>query len=371
MVAVDDIKRVVDSLKKDEHYTEGKWGGRGKVQKNLLKPGALYVMAQLNLWPGLELGTCTPDTPDVATHTYNVICTLRDEQGVAVSCGVGAGNPCETMSKEPDNQPATWDQVNRAIKMAGKRAIVDAVMNLIGWYFRGTQDMEDYEKVLNQANRPGQRAGTATRPPQEPQRQKQPSAPPPNGNGDSQNMGTLENIIISRTHTKSGNKQDGGTWRRVAFCHEDEWYATINDQMGDAVLKAEEDGVPTTVKWEAGQYGREIKTVVFEGDAPHQDDVPSHGEIQTLEGTVITNVGPTSSHPDWYKIFANGQDFYGQGHDLGTQAQSAKDMNWRVNIDWFMHPKNKRIVTKIAQAASDPPDFDFDEQAQATADTPF
>jgi hypothetical protein len=109
---------------------------------SLWKPGAEKIVGMLNMraeWPELV------DTLDAATHpdakTVALRCVLHDQHGNVVSEGAGA----RSLERE-------YFDLNKAIKMAKKSSLIDAVLNAAGLSEVFTQDAEDRDETAPDAH---------------------------------------------------------------------------------------------------------------------------------------------------------------------------------------------------------------------------
>lgn len=109
------------------------------AKKTLLKPGAERVCSLLRLQPVFKMDA----------ETYNMMPERLKQQGiVCYKCElvntagevVGEGRGSETL--DPNSKKTGWD-ANKAIKIAQKRAQVDAVLRVAALSDRFTQDVED------------------------------------------------------------------------------------------------------------------------------------------------------------------------------------------------------------------------------------
>lgn len=123
-------------------------GQRDPSQKpSLYKSGAEKLTRLFNLTPKFEL-LKSEEREDFVMYTFK--CTLITRDGFVVGEGFGSCN-----SKEKKH----WDQnplgnANTILKMAKKRAHVDAVLTGLGASNVFTQDLEDMEDVPNQNRYP-------------------------------------------------------------------------------------------------------------------------------------------------------------------------------------------------------------------------
>lgn len=158
------------SLKQDHDY--GVVAGAGS-KPTLLKPGGEKICMMFGLNPEYEFLEKTENYKD-GFFAYNIKCTLH-RNGNPVSQGVGNCNSMEkkyryiNVDKIPDNidpssvenitdkygrikykipNPNIADLVNTILKMAKKRAFIDAVLQVASLSDVFTQDLEDMKELL-------------------------------------------------------------------------------------------------------------------------------------------------------------------------------------------------------------------------------
>jgi len=117
----------------------------------LLKPGAEKIMNYLGLIARVEVSNRVEDYANDGFFCYTCKVSLIDYNGVIKGEGLGICN-----SKEPKYAKNSGFSVQNTIqKMAKKRALVDAVLNVACLSARFTQDMEDQNLEPNQSNGKG------------------------------------------------------------------------------------------------------------------------------------------------------------------------------------------------------------------------
>ncbi len=124
----------------------------GTQKPTLLKPGAERLCKAFNLTPKFEIvsreadhdrkvnysSKYKADQESVGVYAYVVKCLLTTRDGMEVAEGVGS---CSTMEAKYISRPRDMD--NTVLKMAKKRALVDATLTALGLSNRFTQDAED------------------------------------------------------------------------------------------------------------------------------------------------------------------------------------------------------------------------------------
>lgn len=118
----------------------------GTKKPTLLKPGAEKVIMLLGLTSEFEIVESTRDF-DLGFFQYQVKCSLY-KNGICITQGMGAANTKETKYLKMD--PFTVD--NTVLKMAKKRAMVDAALLVGSLSDIFTQDIEDMDLTGEQAS---------------------------------------------------------------------------------------------------------------------------------------------------------------------------------------------------------------------------
>jgi hypothetical protein len=103
----------------------------------LLKPGAEKLLMMFQVAPKVSVtDLCTPDV-----YRYRVLVSLVSQAGVYLGDGIGE---CSSLEKKW-TRPNPADVANTVLKMAKKRALVDAVLTVLGASDIFTQDIEDMD----------------------------------------------------------------------------------------------------------------------------------------------------------------------------------------------------------------------------------
>jgi hypothetical protein len=132
------IQRIMEKVMiKDQHY--GKIPGCGP-KPTLLKPGAEKLQLTFKLRPFFDIKEV-----DLAGHhkSFRVTCTMKNFVGDALGQGVGMADTREKKWRSHDDAP--WDIYNTALKIAKKRAQVDAVLTCTAASDIFTQDIEEMQ----------------------------------------------------------------------------------------------------------------------------------------------------------------------------------------------------------------------------------
>ena len=121
------------------------------TKPSLLKPGAEKIMNYLGLIARVEIGNRVEDYANDGFFCYTCKVSLIDYNGVIKGEGLGICN-----SKEPKYvKNSGFSVMNTVLKMAKKRALVDAVLNVACLSARFTQDVEDMNMEPEQSNGKG------------------------------------------------------------------------------------------------------------------------------------------------------------------------------------------------------------------------
>ena len=146
-------------LKEGEHY--GKIPGTGKNAKpTLLQPGAEKIANMFGLVPTYDIRR----TDYQGGHReIEVTCTLANKDGQPVGTGVGTCSTLESKhryrwtgygdARHREENPDIADTWNTVLKMAKKRAFVDAVKSTTAASDIFTQDVEDMPAYMLQGRR--------------------------------------------------------------------------------------------------------------------------------------------------------------------------------------------------------------------------
>lgn len=123
-------------LEKDVDYG---WPSRREGKPSLYKSGAEKLTRLFNLIPSFEVLEAI-ERDDFIMYKFK--CTLTTKSGQVIGEGYGA---CNSREKEGWNRNP-WQFQNNILKMAKKRAHVDAVLTGLGASNVFTQDLEDMEE---------------------------------------------------------------------------------------------------------------------------------------------------------------------------------------------------------------------------------
>ncbi len=254
-------------MQKDQHY--GVIPGAGN-KPTLLKPGAEKLMATFRL-------AADPHVEDLSAadvFRYRVTCRLiAQSTGIFVGAGVGECSSDEEKYKwrfsvSDDEWNATpedrkrikykrdgqikqvrtnpSDVANTILKMAKKRALVDAVLTVTGASDIFTQDIEDMPAEIFDK-------GQGAKPPiQQPQARQEAAV-------------VGENTVISGVDsvTQKTGEKNGKAWTLYTV-HAGEKYTTFDKTLAENAKKAHESGLMVEITYEQTEKGRNLKTLTVQ-----------------------------------------------------------------------------------------------------------
>jgi len=241
------LKRV---MKEDTHF--GKVPGCGKKQV-LLKPGADLLATMFRLCPQFKVERT--DLQD-GHREYDVTCSMYGPDGNLLGQGVGSGSTMEKKYRyrwEGNNRVENEDIAdvyNTVLKMAKKRAHIDATLTVTGAADIFTQDLIDDEDVEKKQPVKMPTAKAKPAPAQD-------DAPPREAPADA------DMLMLDLGKVNSKKADNGGT--RWYFKHGEDWYSTFDTKLGAALESLQNQAVE--VLHVAGKTGRTIVGVkAAEGD---------------------------------------------------------------------------------------------------------
>ena len=236
----DRVNLVHEALKKvmvnDTHY--GKVPGCGEKMV-LLKPGADLLAMMFRLTPSF---TVTKTAMEGGHREYEVVCTMTGPDGTVLGQGVGSGCTMEKKyryrtewhgkEKRMVENPDIADVYNTVLKMAKKRAHVDATLTVTGAADLFTQDLIENEDGDEKPSRPPVSMPTETH---------AKVAPKPV-------EGEIIEGIVEDVATKSGEK-NGKPWTRYGIKIGKEFYNTFSDTIGATAMECK--GTTVKLTWKA------------------------------------------------------------------------------------------------------------------------
>ncbi len=178
-------------------------------------------------------------------------------EGFGVAKFDGEWRICEFGEKIEHDNPA--DYYNTVLKMAKKRAHVDAILTATAASDIFTQDVEDMTEVI-----PGAKAAA-----EKPTASKPPIQEPKSKSGNDAAAVTEVSIIVADIAAKSGNT-NGKPWTRYGIKDENgTYYNTFSDTFAEIAKAAKAAGSQIKISFAVGaKGGNDIKTLVIDEDAP-------------------------------------------------------------------------------------------------------
>ena len=211
------VHRVMEKVMlKGTHYGTVPGCGQKMV---LFKPGADVLAMTFQLVPQfavtkLDIGN--------GHREYDVTCTMYSAGGVMLGQGVGSGSTMEKKyryrkdanGKNIENEDIA-DVYNTVLKMAKKRAQIDATLTVTGAADMFTQDLIEEE-------------AEAKEPIREPQAKAGPTPPPvsPTPEGD------VITGVIQAVSVKDGEGAKG-PWKKYGVKVDDMWHSTFDHKIGE------------------------------------------------------------------------------------------------------------------------------------------
>lgn len=191
----------------------------------LLKPGADVLAMTFRLVPQFKVEKMDMEN---GHREYDVTCTMYGPDGAMLGQGVGSGSTMEKKyryrkddgGKKIENEDIA-DTYNTVLKMAKKRAQIDATLTVTGAADMFTQDL-----IENEDDQPKE-------PIKEPQAKKTEQAPQQDGD---KVVGVIQVVSV----------KEGGTeakpWIKFGVKVADVWYSTFDKKIGEAAegLKGKE-----------------------------------------------------------------------------------------------------------------------------------
>lgn len=241
------VHQVLDRvMKKGTHF--GTVSGCGDKMV-LLKPGADVLAMTFRLVPQYMVNRT--DLPN-GHREYDVTCTMHGHDGGMLGQGVGS---CSTMEKKyryrkdsrgqkVENEDIA-DVYNTVLKMAKKRAHVDATLTVTGAADLFTQDLIEDEDE----------------PQKPPVAMPTPKAAPParEPNTEAQLDATVEGKIDEFTFKEGETAK--GKWVKFGIKIAGDWYGTFSETIGNAADGFYQSGVPVRLTWQQDGKYRTAKTI--------------------------------------------------------------------------------------------------------------
>jgi hypothetical protein len=233
------VHQVMDKvMQKGTHYGSVPGCGSRMV---LLKPGADVLAMTFRLSPEYRI---TRHEMQDGHREYEVTCIMRGADGTVIGEGVGSASTMEKKYRyrNGEENPDIADVYNTVLKIAKKRAHIDATLTCTGASDMFTQDLIDEDES-------------------KPARKKVEPPKPIDGN---EVFGTIEDVKV----------KDGGTadkpWRKFGVVIGGEAYGTFDRAMGEAAQGAIGKACQATYK-DDGKYKTLLTLDIGNHDA---DELP-------------------------------------------------------------------------------------------------
>lgn len=139
-----------------------------------------------------------------------------------------------------------YSQVNTVLKMAKKRALVDAALSAGRLSDLFTQDAED---LADENDEQQQEPQSTINPPQ----QKQPDQA--SGNGKNEPPPANDAMVLIDSVTKKDGTNKNGPWVKYGVRVGNEWYSTFSEALGKEAERAYNAKLPVVIDWhQEGEY---------------------------------------------------------------------------------------------------------------------
>jgi hypothetical protein len=263
------VHQVLEKVMRDgTHFGTVPGCGSKKV---LLKPGADVLAMTFRLVP--QFSVTRTDLGD-GHREYDVTCSMYGPDGSLLGQGVGSASTMEkkyryrkdAKGNQAEN-PDIADVYNTVLKIAKKRAHIDATLTVTGAADLFTQDLIDEDPE------PERKA------PPPPTRKAPPPAPTHSVARGSAGAVDAEAVtgVIEAVSTKAGTKKDGTEYTRYGIKIGEMWFNTFSDTVGQVAEACKERGETVTVQFATNARGyhdiiEHGLTVVGEPQAAPVDD---------------------------------------------------------------------------------------------------
>jgi len=217
----------------------------------LFKPGADILAVTFRLVPQFQV---TKTDLGNGHREYDVTCSMYGANGELLGQGVGS---CSTMEKKYryrkegetriENEDIA-DVHNTVLKMAKKRAHVDATLTVTGAADIFTQDLIDDE------DEPKTKKPPVGMPVAKPKQKTEPS-------GEETAQGVLEKVS-----TKTG-KSKKGPWTKYGLLIDGEWYSTFSETLGKEAEGLQ--GETVLIEWKADGDFKTATSIAICRDEPN------------------------------------------------------------------------------------------------------
>ena len=242
-------------LKKGTHYGQVPGCGSKMV---LLKPGADVLAMTFRLVP--QFAVTRTELAD-GHREYDVTCSMFGPDGNLLGQGVGSASTMEKKYRYRKDDKGSRienediaDVFNTVLKIAKKRAHIDATLTVTGAADLFTQDLIDEDEPEKAPIAMPQAKAAA-----------KPEAPP-----DDAQTATGE---IEEASEKSGTNKNGKPYVKFGVKIGGEWYGTFNTDIGGAAIGREGD-IATIQYEQAGKYRNIVGMEIAENVNLDADELP-------------------------------------------------------------------------------------------------
>ena len=260
-------------MKKGTHF--GTVPGCG-AKMVLLKPGADVLAMTFRLVPQFAV---TRTDLENGHREYDVTCSMYGLDGGLLGQGVGSASTMEKKYRyrkdvggnKVENEDIA-DVYNTVLKIAKKRAHIDATLTVTGAADLFTQDLIDEdEEPRKPVEMPTAKAPAA---PAAAPADNQHAEPGPSGDGD------VIVTTLGKVGVKTGTGKRGDWARTYAKGGDGEWYSTFDTAIGDVMRGLE--GQEVRIRYEQTEKGRNVAEIAA-ADAPAGEPSPSPSEGGNVE----------------------------------------------------------------------------------------
>jgi len=230
-------------MKKNTHY--GTVPGCGSKMV-LLKPGADVLAMMFRLVP--QFAVSRTDLPD-GHREYDVTCSMYGPDGGLLGQGVGSASTMEkkyryrkdAKGNKVENEDIA-DCYNTVLKIAKKRAHIDATLTVTGAADLFTQDLIDEE------DEPARPDVKMPKPKEKPAARKE----------ESQTEATDGELIVTglvEAVTEKSGEGKKGPWTKFGVKIGDTYYGTFDTKLADKCKNAQEEGEEVTLSYKTNEKG--------------------------------------------------------------------------------------------------------------------
>jgi hypothetical protein len=244
------VHKVLETvMKKDTHY--GTVPGCGSKMV-LLKPGADVLAMTFRLVP--QFAVSRTDLPD-GHREYDITCSMYGPDGALLGQGVGSASTMEkkyryrkdAKGNKVENEDIA-DCYNTVLKIAKKRAHIDATLTVTGAADLFTQDLIDED---DEPSRPDVKMPKPKEKPAAKKEEDQPGKPEPEQTSDGE---LIETGLVDAVTEKKGEK-NGTAWTRYGVKIAGVYYNTFSDTIANKCRDLQEEGQEVTISYKTNDKG--------------------------------------------------------------------------------------------------------------------